>query len=122
MTLSKQALTLQLLQLLRLHQVRLALLLFCTQFQPNLPPLSAGDYTIVSPDITFTDGSSIMCVGVSVVDDMTDEGIETARLELSSTNSQAVVTDTSILRFVDNNGMLQLQLITLVSFVALHGS
>ena len=79
-------------------------------------PLSADDYTIDFPGITFTNGSTIECVGVSVVDDVIVEGTEIVRLQLNTTNSQAVVTDTSILNILDNDGMLQLQLITMVSF------
>ena len=122
MTLSKQALSLESLQLLSPYQVRLALLPLCARFISTSLPQSAGDYTIATPDITFTDGNTIKCVDVIVVDDMIVEGTETVRLEMSTTNGQAVVTDTSILSIMDNDGMLQLQLITLVTFVAMYGS
>ena len=49
------------------------------------------------------------------------EGTETVRLEMNTANGQAIVTATSVLNIMDDDGMSQLQMITLVIFVAMYG-
>ena len=75
-----------------------------------LPPASYpadSDYSIASPDITFTIGSTAsQCVEVSITDDVIVEDlIENVILGLSSTSGATVAIETAILTITDNDGM-----------------
>ena len=60
---------------------------------------------MVSGDITFTVGSSNGCVNVGIRNDVIVQDTETVTLGLKSTDCQAMVTDTTTLSIVDDDGM-----------------
>ena len=77
---------------------------------PPLPSLTAIDYSVASPHMTFSNGSNAsQCVNVTITKDMVVEDSENVTLSLNSTDNGTITTDTAILIITDNESMFSYQ-------------